>query len=283
MPRPAQSGDAAAGDPGTDFDQARPLRGHPDLQVCRAVADAEGVEHLERVVAQRLHDPARRVGQRQGVAEVDDPVRGEAAGPPDVAQVVAAVPADGVHHVLGARQVLLRHGPLVGLGEDVVGIGDGAERRHRLLRGVAEEDAPAARAARRLDDDAPAQFAVPGGEFVRVGDAQLPGRAQSRGAHRLDHEMFVAPRGAEGGAVARQAEPFREQVRELHPALPARDHRDRRERLDSRHRGLQVAVVHDIGDEILRDVRRCAVQVRNVTSALHPDNGTSLFQEFQDE
>ncbi|MEV6179089.1 hypothetical protein [Streptomyces sp. NPDC052015] len=95
--------------------------------------------------------------------------------------------------------------------------------------------------------------------------------------------MFVAPRGAEGGSVAGQAESLREQVRELHPDLAPRDDRDRRERRDRVGRGRQVAVVNDVGDEVVGNERRRPVDERNVPSALHTDDGAPLLPEFQNE
>lgn len=207
---------------------------------------AQGVKDFERVGDELVLCLTVTGEQIAGVADVVNAVHGNAGGGDDVGDMVLAVAADGVDHVLAAEEMFLGDDALVALAEQVLRAGEFEEGGRALLGGGAEPDAVVARALERLDHDSGAQILVPPGEFVGTCGEQLPGSTHSGGLDRLDHRELVAAGGAELRAVGRQAHGLAEPVGELDAELAAGEDRHRFVRTGGPYGLFEVPGVDDV-------------------------------------
>lgn len=207
---------------------------------------AQRVKDFERVRDELVLRLTVAGQQIAGVADVVNAVHGNAGGGDDVGDMVLAVAADGVDHVLAAEEMLLGDDALVALAEQIFRAGEFEEGGRALLGGGAEPDAVIARALERFDHDAGAQLLMPSGQFVGARGEQLPGSAHSGGLDRLDHRELVTAGGAELRAVGRQAHGLAEPVGELDAELAAGENRHRFVRAGGPYGLFEVAGVDDV-------------------------------------
>lgn len=102
---------------------------------------AQGVKDFERVRDELVLRLTVAGQQIAGVADVVNAVHGNAGGGDDVGDMVLAVAADGVDHVLAAEEMFLGDDALVALAEEIFRAGE-FEEGGRALLGVAQNLTP---------------------------------------------------------------------------------------------------------------------------------------------